>query len=227
MTNALRSSLQQIATELASSILDALRSASLEDILSGSGHSGSIAAGVRARPTKKASKAAALPKTVASRRPARSRRLGRRSPSALAAAVDRIVALLATKTRGLRAEQIRDALKLQSKELPRPLADALKAKRITKTGQKRATTYFAGGARPAASAKPVGKPKRKAKPTKAARPSKRSAKRVGKRAAKRVAKRAPKRKGTRNRSGTKPSAGRRTRAAGKRGKTVKKRAARR
>ncbi|NOU34870.1 MAG: DNA-binding protein, partial [Polyangiaceae bacterium] len=44
---------------------------------------------------------------------------------------------------GLRAEEIREAIGVSAKELPRPLGDALDGKRITKKGQKRATTYFA------------------------------------------------------------------------------------
>ena len=59
--------------------------------------------------------------------------------------VDAIVELLGKNAGGLRAEQIRDALGVEAKELPRPLADALEAGRVTKSGQKRATTYFAGG----------------------------------------------------------------------------------
>jgi hypothetical protein len=58
--------------------------------------------------------------------------------------IDRIHSLLQGNSGGMRAEQIREALNVEAKELPRPLADALAAGRITKTGQKRATTYFAG-----------------------------------------------------------------------------------
>ena len=56
--------------------------------------------------------------------------------------VDSIVAVLQQHPEGLRAEQIREALACQAKELPRPLADAISAGRISKSGQKRATTYF-------------------------------------------------------------------------------------
>lgn len=45
----------------------------------------------------------------------------------------------------MRAEQIRESLGVEAKELPRPLAEAISSGRITKSGQKRATTYFAGG----------------------------------------------------------------------------------
>lgn len=58
--------------------------------------------------------------------------------------IDRIFDLLQKSSGGMRAEQIREALNVEAKELPRPLADALASGRVTKTGQKRATTYFAG-----------------------------------------------------------------------------------
>ncbi len=57
--------------------------------------------------------------------------------------VEDISALLARHPEGLRAEQIRAELGVQAKELPRPLADGLTEGRLSKTGQKRATTYFA------------------------------------------------------------------------------------
>ena len=59
--------------------------------------------------------------------------------------IESIVDVLARNASGLRAEQIRAALGVEAKELPRPLAEALSAGRVTKTGQKRATTYFSSG----------------------------------------------------------------------------------
>ena len=66
--------------------------------------------------------------------------------------VEAIVGALAKSSTGMRSEQLRAALGVQSKELPRPLAEALSSGRVTKTGQKRATTYFAGGSAARASA---------------------------------------------------------------------------
>ena len=60
--------------------------------------------------------------------------------------VESIVDLLARSADGLRAEQIRESLDVEAKELPRPLAEAISSGRITKSGQKRATTYYAGKA---------------------------------------------------------------------------------
>lgn len=75
--------------------------------------------------------------------------------------VEDIVALLGKNPEGLRAEQIRDALGVQAKELPRPLADALTEGRIKKTGQKRATTYFVGDGSSAAGGGAGGAAKRR------------------------------------------------------------------
>jgi hypothetical protein len=67
--------------------------------------------------------------------------------------VESIVGLLRLNPKGLRAEEIRVKLALQSKELPRPLKEATASGRVGKSGQKRATTYFlksGGGAAPKA-----------------------------------------------------------------------------
>lgn len=58
--------------------------------------------------------------------------------------IESIVDVLAKNSSGMRAEQIRESLGVEAKELPRPLAEAISSGRITKSGQKRATTYFAG-----------------------------------------------------------------------------------
>ncbi len=53
--------------------------------------------------------------------------------------------LLRVSPKGLRAEEIRAKLGLQSKELPRPLKEGLDGGRFAKSGQKRATTYTLKG----------------------------------------------------------------------------------
>jgi hypothetical protein len=78
--------------------------------------------------------------------------------------VESIVDVLAKNGGGLRSEQIRSALGVEAKELPRPLAEALSSGRVTKTGQKRATTYFAGsggGAAPKRRGRPAGRKNKK------------------------------------------------------------------
>jgi hypothetical protein len=65
-------------------------------------------------------------------------------PAASERTINEVRALVGKHPGGLRAEQIRKELGLVAKELPRPLAEGLAAKRLAKKGQKRATTYFAG-----------------------------------------------------------------------------------
>jgi hypothetical protein len=191
MTNALRSSIHQMAADFASAVLKAIRGASLEDILTESQASGSHVAAVAprrgpGRPRRNlppashagAPAAAAAPKAAAkAERPARAGRngrLGRRSPADIAGVVKRIVELLESHPAGLRAEQIRQTLHLQAKELPRPIADALSGHKINKVGEKRATTYFAGRSRGAAAAPAKGAKAAKATKGKAGRPAKRA-----------------------------------------------------
>ena len=132
----LKSTIESLANEFAMSIISALRAASIDELTGVAGVSGR---GVQpARPGRPALAPAAAPKR------ARGGRLGRRSTADIGRMVDDIVSLLQRNPEGLRAEQIREALNCQAKELPRPLADALSEGRITKSGQKRATTYFVG-----------------------------------------------------------------------------------
>jgi hypothetical protein len=139
----LRNTLEGLASDFAANVIAALRNASLEDISSVT--QGSAVRRGRGRP-------AGQPAAPAGSRARRGKggRLARRSVEEIGKMVDAISDVLAKHPDGMRAEQIRDALGCDTKELPRPLADALKAGRVTKTGQKRATTYFAssgGGAR--------------------------------------------------------------------------------
>jgi hypothetical protein len=164
MTASLRDTIQQLAAEFASGVLGAIRGSSLEDILSqaaGSGSGGPVRRGP-GRPRK----SIAMPAEVGFGKPSSSRRkggrLGRRSAKDLARVVDQITDLLSRNPKGLRAEQIRAQLGLSAKEMPRPIAKALASKRISKVGQKRATTYSVaggGGAKTAAAAPPRGRTK--------------------------------------------------------------------
>jgi hypothetical protein len=129
----LRSTLSVLAASFADSVLDAIRGASLEELLAESGGGRRRGPG---RPPKSVTATAA-----SSRRP--SGRLARRSPEQIARALDQVVALVKAKKAGLRAEQIREALKMQSKEMPRVLKEGLAKKKLKAKGQKRATTYTA------------------------------------------------------------------------------------
>ena len=75
--------------------------------------------------------------------PRRGGRLPRRSAEDIKAALDSVHGLLKSSKGGLRAEQIRAALKLDVREMPRVLKEGLATKKLTSKGQKRATTYFA------------------------------------------------------------------------------------
>jgi hypothetical protein len=133
----LRTNLESLASSFASSVLQAIRGASLEELL---GEAGGSAGRGPGRPPR--SKAAPAPATPRARKAGR---LARRSPAQIAKALEQVVALVKGKKDGLRAEQIRAALKMQSKEMPRVLKEGLDKKKLKSKGQKRATTYFAVG----------------------------------------------------------------------------------
>ena len=177
----LRSTISQLANEFAAGVLEAIRGASLQEILAESGAGGGVKARRGRPPAAEAGRGAA---PVAKRR-GRGGRLGRRSAGDIAGLVQQIVQLLEGNPEGLRAEQIREQLGLEAKELPRPIAEALSSRKIAKQGQKRATTYFAragGGARAKGGAKAGGAKKsgRKSAAKKAGRGSKRASKKRSK-----------------------------------------------
>ena len=162
----LHGTIQHLASQFAAGVLDAIRGASLEDILAETGGRGG---GRRAART--ALLGAPSAGGAGGRR--KSGRLARRSSKDIDRVVQSIVGLLAGKPKGLRAEQIRAALSLEAKELPRPIAEALKSRKISKLGQKRATTYFAKAAGRGAASKAGRSPRRaSAKSARRARPAK-------------------------------------------------------
>ena len=137
----LRSTIEALASQFASSVLEALRSASIDELVDVAGTAG----GARRGAGRPRAAAAAPEAESAPRRRGRGGRLGRRSAGDITRMIDSIVGALQKSGEGLRAEQIREMLGVEAKELPRPLAEAISTGRITKTGQKRATTYFAAG----------------------------------------------------------------------------------
>ena len=142
MSNSLRSNIQAAAAVFTSSVLEAIRAASLEELLAESGGGGRRGPG---RPPRAlaALGIGALSGGGRKGRAARAGRLKRRSPEDIAAALDRVVSLVKKHKAGLRAEQIREQLKMQSKEMPRVLKEGLSKKKLKAKGQKRATTYTA------------------------------------------------------------------------------------
>jgi len=164
----IQETIQSLAADFAASVLAAIREATLEEIVE------LKVAGTSTPSSKRATAPTASHKSVPAR--ASSGRLARRSDEDVAKVVDRICALLAKAKDGLRAEVLREKLGVEAKELPRPIAQALKEKRITKSGNKRATTYKLGNTKPATkdNAKPATK-KAAAKPAKKAAPKKKVA----------------------------------------------------
>ena len=115
----LRQSIEQQALQFAQGILASLRGASLEELMEISGGKRTVSKEVMGRS-----------------------RLGRRTHEDITRTLDSIVKLLSKKPDGLRAEQIRNELGLDTREVPRPLQEGLLSGVIVKRGDKRATTYL-------------------------------------------------------------------------------------
>jgi hypothetical protein len=136
----LRSEIRGLSEKFASSVLAVIRSSSLEDILGHAAHTGGAR---RGRPPGRP-----VGRPAGKRGPGRppgssGKRLRRRSAKDIGAVSDKIVALVKKHKSGLRSEQIRAQLGIAKKEWMRPLEAALSSKKLTKKGEKRATTYFA------------------------------------------------------------------------------------
>jgi hypothetical protein len=131
----LRSQLDSLAGAFANAVVDAIRGASLQELVATDGRSTPIARSQATAPVAKAAAGAA--------KATRSGRLKRRSSEDIGKVLDDVVSLVKKNKDGLRAEQIRAELSLQSKELPRVLKEGLSSKRLRKAGQKRATVYSA------------------------------------------------------------------------------------
>jgi hypothetical protein len=139
----LRSALDSLAINFASAVLDAIRGASLDELVAESGGAPRRGPGrPRGSSTTKAAPAAARASGPSAKK-TKGGRLARRSPADIAKALGQIVALVKTKKAGLRSEEIRKALKLDVREVPRVLKEGLTKKKLRSKGQKRATTYFA------------------------------------------------------------------------------------
>ena len=131
----LRSALDALAHAFASGVLAAIRGASIEDLLAESGGSAVRGAG---RPRRGGT-------TAGNPGPRKTKggRLARRSPEQIGKAVDQVVALVQKSKTGLRSEEIKKALGLDRREVPRMLKTAVQTKKLKAKGQKRATVYSA------------------------------------------------------------------------------------
>jgi hypothetical protein len=127
----LQSRLQEIAQNFANSVLDALKGAPLQELLGDIRAVGDGRSALRANgsPTPRSKRS--------------SGRLPRRSAEDIARLLEQVVSVVKKHGDGLRAEQIRDELGLQPREMPRVLKEGLSTKKLKTKGQKRATTYFA------------------------------------------------------------------------------------
>jgi hypothetical protein len=155
MATSLRSRLGDLASTFAASVVAAIRESSIEELFA---QSSARSPSSRAAPAAHRSGG----------------RLARRSEGDIAAVIDQIVELLGQHPKGLRAEEIRAALGLESKEMPRPIKEGLEAGRFTRSGHKRATTYLAKGAKrasPGKRRKPAKAAARKGRASKRAKPS--------------------------------------------------------
>ncbi len=149
MSNSLRDSIAQLATNFVTEVLAAVRGASLEDLASETGRVGRPAARPVGRPPgRRPAAPAAAAAAPAAAKPGRKKggKKGRirRSASDIAGVIEKIVGLLRSSP-GLRAEEIRSKLGLANNEIPRPIQLALAEGKLKKTGEKRATRYFVGG----------------------------------------------------------------------------------
>lgn len=130
MTTSLRSQLDELAQSFTNGVLEAVRAASLEQLQAESRGGRRAAAGRRARQVPA---------------PARMRgRLARRTQAQIEATLRKVLATLkGTRGKGLRAEEIRKALALDVREMPRVLKEGLRTRKLKAEGQTRATVYRA------------------------------------------------------------------------------------
>ena len=122
----LQSTIQSLAQTFAVQLVNALRSLSLEEILGATGKTATT--GATPAPKKRG-------------RPAGSKNKGTRGSASISA--DAIVAVLRKHKSGLRAELLRRELGAAKPAFNYHVGKAFAAKRIKKTGKKRAMTYFA------------------------------------------------------------------------------------
>jgi hypothetical protein len=120
----------EIAEQLAEQLIQLVRTSSMEDVF------GTEAVRASAAPS-----ASVSARAVSAGRGGRGKR-GRRSAVDTGATLTAIAGLLAKSPEGLRAEQIRAALKIDKPTVTKALTAGLESKKLRKKGEKRATKYF-------------------------------------------------------------------------------------
>ena len=133
----LKNRIESMAEAFADELLRALRGASLDELLA--------ASDARSVTSPRGAKTAAANGTPATttRRPRAGRRVPRRSPTQIANVITSVIGALKNTKGGMTSEELQKALSIDKKVLVRPIAEALAEKTLRKTGQKRATRYFA------------------------------------------------------------------------------------
>ena len=129
----LRTQLDALASSFASAVVEAIRGASLHELGGETGNGRRRVAGGGGQPD---------PLSVTPKKRGKNGRLPRRSAEEIAKQLDKIVLLVKTHKNGMRAEEIRSKLGMESKEMPRILKEGLAKKKLASKGNKRATTYF-------------------------------------------------------------------------------------
>jgi hypothetical protein len=126
----LNSSIQSLAESFATSVIQAIRASSLQDILRET-------SGGKAEPARPAGKRGPGRPPSAS-----SGRLQRRSEKDITAVADRIVAFVKQHKEGRRAEQIRAELGIDKKEWARPLEDRARVEEAHEEGREEGNDVF-------------------------------------------------------------------------------------
>jgi hypothetical protein len=139
MTNALRTTIADLAATFATAVTAAIRGASLDDILTLSG----AEAPARRGPGRPRGAATAPAKPAAPTKANKGGRIARRSPEDVEQTLELVVALLKSTKDGLRSEQIQKHLGVRKEALPRVLKQGLTTRALKSKGQKRSTVYTA------------------------------------------------------------------------------------
>jgi hypothetical protein len=138
----LRSALDSLASSFASAVLNAIKGASLDELVRESGRAPRRGPGRPRGGTGTGNPGGGAHASAPTAKKTKGGRLARRSPADIARALDAVVILVRKNKEGLRSEEIRKALKLDVREVPRVLKEGLSKKKLRSKGQKRATTYF-------------------------------------------------------------------------------------
>lgn len=143
-TNDIQSRIQTAASRFTDEIMaafgEAFASVVSEFVIKAPAARAAKAPAKRARPAAAAPTRAAAPKSAAA--PKKGKR-ERRSENQILEVGGRVIKLLQGNKKGLRIEQINKQLGTTTRQLARPILKLLSAKKIRKSGERRATTYYA------------------------------------------------------------------------------------